>query len=944
MCYFHLIYKRQIMLSLARNSLILTLSVLSLTACDSDETTTEESAGLRTEQSIETIELVPTIIASSSQNQIDLSNYKEIGRYDLPLPGASSTNLLAEEASAVTYNKDTDTLFVLGDGSNAIVQVSKEGVLIDSMTLALDDSKPQGTDFYDTEGIAYIGNGEFALAEERYRQISIFNYEAGTTLSVEDVRTVKLGTTIGNVGMEGISFDASTDAFIGVKQASPLGIFLTDVDFDAGTASNGSATTENSTNLFDPAKIGLSAINDVAALSNVLDSTALDYDQLLIVSAKDGKIVKIDREGNIQSTLDVGSEAQHEGITVDADKIIYIVNEVGGGSDKPQMFVYAPLCEAPSEGTNICLSFDQGITAGIGNIIINNLAGDKHILSVTDPSISFSANMITFNLSNLTDAEIYTVTYEQGVIKQGDNDIVGAMTDVLQVNLSGTIDITAPILESTIPVNNAINFSSRSIILTFNEPVIAGSGSVLITDTDGDQIAIDITDTSQVSFGGKNVIITQSTVLSLDSRYNLQLASGAITDLEGNAYQGIFDNSELSFDTATQGIAKLLITEVNSKADGGDFFELYNFGEFSVDLTGWTYVDSSDDATQSTYPGGTTIAPGATLISLLGNDDTDAFKSAWGIDTELKIVAFPEGEKLGKGDAILLHEDTGALAASFNYTLSALGGVNVSQRSDGAALKTETAHAGQTFGDENTSTGVSAVWDGVSTASPAYKSATADDFGAKIQVDELSISTIGSIPRQDNTTLLISEINSKSNGGDFFELYNFGSASLDLSGWTYDDSSASAIDGVKFPNNVVISAGNRLVVNVKETTETFKTIWNLTEAGSYLLLESGSGLGKGDAVVLFDAKGTFVTGVNYGIAAIDVNVTPVITLNPSMSTAGNIPTEKVHTGIAFGNGTDHTSAVWDEISTTDIRYTIAVVDMNGASLSDDDLTIASPGK
>jgi hypothetical protein len=244
-------------------------------------------------------------------------------------------------------------------------------------------------------------------------------------------------------------------------------------------------------------------------------------------------------------------------------------------------------------------------------------------------------------------------------------------------------------------------------------------------------------------------------------------------------------------------------------------------------------------------------------------------------------------------------------------------------------LKTETAHAGQTFGDENTSTGVSAVWDGVSTASPAYKSATADDFGAKIQVDELSISTIGSIPRQDNTTLLISEINSKSNGGDFFELYNFGSASLDLSGWTYDDSSASAIDGVKFPNNVVISAGNRLVVNVKETTETFKTIWNLTEAGSY---------------VLFDAKGTFVTGVNYGIAAIDVNVTPVITLNPSMSTAGNIPTEKVHTGIAFGNGTDHTSAVWDEISTTDIRYTIAVVDMNGASLSDDDLTIASPGK
>jgi uncharacterized protein YjiK len=48
---------------------------------------------------------------------------------------------------------DTDTLFVVGDGSTSIVQVTKTGQLIDSMTLA-PGSSPQGTEFYDTEGLA----------------------------------------------------------------------------------------------------------------------------------------------------------------------------------------------------------------------------------------------------------------------------------------------------------------------------------------------------------------------------------------------------------------------------------------------------------------------------------------------------------------------------------------------------------------------------------------------------------------------------------------------------------------------------------------------------------------------------------------------------------------------------------------------------------------------
>jgi hypothetical protein len=68
-----------------------------------------------------------------------------------------------------------------------------------------------------------------------------------------DGEEAALGTTVGNVGLEGVSFDPLTGGYIFVKERSPLGIFQTTLNFTAGTASNGSATTENPTNLFDPA-------------------------------------------------------------------------------------------------------------------------------------------------------------------------------------------------------------------------------------------------------------------------------------------------------------------------------------------------------------------------------------------------------------------------------------------------------------------------------------------------------------------------------------------------------------------------------------------------------------------------------------------------------------------------------------------------------------------
>ena len=191
--------------------------------------------------------LVPAV--SPVVTAIDLSTYVRVGRFDLPEPtrttlpvGTAPHNLLCQEASGVAYNWDTDTLFIACDGGRSITQVSKTGQLIDTMSLAL-GSSPQGTDFYDIEGITYIGGGQFVMSEERDRQIVRFTYAAGTTLGRAGAQTVDLGTFDDNTGTEGLSYDPQTGGYICLKEKSPLGVFQTNVDFALGTATNGSPTT-----------------------------------------------------------------------------------------------------------------------------------------------------------------------------------------------------------------------------------------------------------------------------------------------------------------------------------------------------------------------------------------------------------------------------------------------------------------------------------------------------------------------------------------------------------------------------------------------------------------------------------------------------------------------------------------------------------------------------
>lgn len=247
---------------------------------------------------------------------VDLSNYQYTAAFPLPPVSAS-------EASAVTFNPDTGTLFVLGDEGDALVEVTRTGVPVSTMLM---------TGFDDTEGLTYVGGGQFVLVEERLQTAYRFTYAANGTLVRSALQSSVLGPTVGNVGLEGISYDPANGQFITVKEKTPQAVRTHDINFATGAAA--------SADLFTP-NLSVLDLSDVQALSTVESLAGTpDADNLLIYSQESFRLMEVTRAGSVQSSFSfAGISDSAEGVTIDDDGVIYIVDET------PTLHVLSPIPE-----------------------------------------------------------------------------------------------------------------------------------------------------------------------------------------------------------------------------------------------------------------------------------------------------------------------------------------------------------------------------------------------------------------------------------------------------------------------------------------------------------------------------------------------------------------------------------------------------------------------
>jgi hypothetical protein len=136
---------------------------------------------------------------------------------------------------------------------------------------------------------------------------------------------------------------------------------------------------------------------------------------------------------------------------------------------------------------------------------------------------------------------------------------------------------------------------------------------------------------------------------------------------------------------------------------------------------------------------------------------------------------------------------------------------------------------------------------------------------------------------QANADIRITEVASwgSSNSpytADWFELTNFGPASVDITGWKMDDGSNSFASAVAFGTEVTsIGSGESVIfletspANYLGRVGQFNNVWFGTSTsglkiGSY----NGSGVGLstgGDAVNIYNASGSLMASVSFGTAS-----------------------------------------------------------------------------
>lgn len=275
------------------------------------------------------------------------------------------------------------------------------------------------------------------------------------------------------------------------------------------------------------------------------------------------------------------------------------------------------------------LNFNEEIMAGTGNIVITD-GTDTRTIAINDPSqvtISNSKNGGTLIINPSTDLVLnsnYHIEIADGAIIDTSGNPWSGINDDTTLNFT-TID-SSPLLTGSNPIDDVVDFqTNQDIELYFDEAVKPGSSGNIVISNGSDTRTIAINDANQVSFDNSNRIVINPTAdLLPGANYNIKIDSGAITDLDGNPYAGISDDTTLNFTTRTNDPLLIRSSPADDMVDvpmDSDvvlyFNEPVSSGAGNLVITNGTdiRVIAANDDSQVTFSGSkVTINPSADLV------------------------------------------------------------------------------------------------------------------------------------------------------------------------------------------------------------------------------------------------------------------------------------------------------------------------------------------
>ena len=200
---------------------------------------------------------------------------------------------------------------------------------------------------------------------------------------------------------------------------------------------------------------------------------------------------------------------------------------------------------AVTEGSNIVLTFNEVVDVESGNIVIYKSSDDSVIetIDVTSGQVTGSGtSQITIDPSvTLESTTEYYVKIDATAFDDPSSNSYAGINDTTTLSFT-TGDTTAPILSTSIPLDNATAVAEGSnIVLTFNEVVDVESGNIVIYKTSDNSVfeTIDVTSNQVTGSGTTQITINPTNNLESSTEYYVNIDTTAFDDTFGNSYAGI---------------------------------------------------------------------------------------------------------------------------------------------------------------------------------------------------------------------------------------------------------------------------------------------------------------------------------------------------------------------------------------------------------------------
>ncbi|NBD26728.1 Ig-like domain-containing protein [Paenibacillus glycinis] len=229
-----------------------------------------------------------------------------------------------------------------------------------------------------------------------------------------------------------------------------------------------------------------------------------------------------------------------------------------------------PIGAQATKTVSLEMNFSEPVYPGAGNITIRSQPSGAVFTSIPVTSSKVSGGgttkiTVTDSSINYASNTSYYVEIGGQAFSDAKGNYFAGISGSSSWSFTVTQDNDKPTMVLILPANNAQNVPLQGTILeaTFNEPILLGSNASAINVKPAAGNSSIPTTISIDSSNNRKLRIAVNGTMVANTEYYVEIASGAVTDLVGNEYEGILNQYAWRFRTSNSSYGPPTVTGAN---------------------------------------------------------------------------------------------------------------------------------------------------------------------------------------------------------------------------------------------------------------------------------------------------------------------------------------------------------------------------------------------